>query len=53
MNKENLEGSAEAPVAFHTKLEGISINGLQKVLARWDPQGHLKLSYILKFGELV
>lgn len=39
MNKENLEGSAGAPVAFHMKLEGLNINGLQKVAARWDPQG--------------
>lgn len=42
MNKENLEESAGAPLAFW--------NGLQKVAARWDPQGYLKLSYILKFG---
>lgn len=53
MNEENLEGSAGAPAAFHTKLEGLSINELQTVAARWDPQGHLKRSHICKSGELV
>lgn len=52
ISKENLEGSAGAPVAFHTKLEGLSMDKPQKAAARWDLQGQFRHSYILKFGEL-
>lgn len=45
MGKEDLEGSARGPVAFHTKLEGLSIsedkpsspNLLHELITGWAP----------------